>query len=74
MKKITPGQFRPKHYIFEINFPGELEAGLPAYSDTVVVTVASGSIGELEAEFIGDMITLLKEQYDGAQVKEVEER
>jgi hypothetical protein len=53
---------------YDIVHPGEREAGLRAYSDTVTVTVDSGDPGGVQDEFTEEMQKFLLQWFDGAAV------
>ena len=52
--------------IFDVNNPGEYEAGILGYSDTVTVRVESGDPGGEPGEFAECMTQALIEWFDGA--------
>lgn len=55
-------------YVFGVNHPGELSAGITGYSDTVIVTVDSGNPGGEDGEFEELIRSTLAEWFDGAKV------
>jgi len=58
---------------FDVDDAGEPGAGLPAYTDTVVVTLDSGQPGGEPGEFERYMRDCLAEWFDGARVEAVAE-
>jgi hypothetical protein len=54
--------------ILDIRHPGELGAGIRGYSDTVKITVESGSPGGEAWEFAEFMRQTVAEWFDGARV------
>ena len=58
----------PLTLTFDIQHPGELQAGLRAYSDTVTVTVDSGDDGAGPEVFAEYMRKSLSQWFDGAAV------
>jgi len=58
----------PLALTFDVEHPGELQAGLRAYSDTVTVTVDSGDPGGSPDEFTEEMQKFLLGWFDGAAV------
>jgi hypothetical protein len=59
---------QPMTLTYDIVHPGEHEAGLRAYSDTVTVTVDSGDPGGVQDEFTEEMQKFLLQWFDGAAV------
>lgn len=69
-KQIPPAQTpKPASLMFEIDFRGEPDAGLPPYSDLVTMYCRSGDWGGSPREFEEYMRCCLKQWYDGALVK-----
>ena len=64
----------PTTWIFDIDHPGELDAGIISFSDQVFLTVASGDPGGENGEFTEFMRKALEEWYDGAGVSEPKTR
>jgi hypothetical protein len=58
----------PLTLTFDVEHPGELQAGIRAYSDCVTVTVDSGDPGGDPSEFQTFILELLSEWFDGAAV------
>jgi hypothetical protein len=58
----------PLTLTFDVEHPGELQAGIRAYSDTVTVTVDSGDPGGSPDEFTEEMQRFLLAWFDGAAV------
>jgi hypothetical protein len=59
---------QPLTLTFDVEHPGELQAGIRAYSDTVTVTVDSGNPGSSPDEFQEHILQSLSEWFDGAAV------
>ena len=55
---------------YEIENPGEYEAGIPGFTDTVTIKVSSGDPGGEAGEFADFMRQALSEWYDGAIVSQ----
>ena len=56
-------------FTFNVDFSGELDAGLMSYTDKVTVMVESGEVPGGPLEFIDDMLDCLRLVYDGATVR-----
>ena len=56
-----------KNFKFYIDHPGERDAGIWGYTETVDISVESGEVYE-EQDFVEIMKGALKEFYDGAGV------
>lgn len=62
----------PKTFRYDIEYPGELAAGLRGFTDTVTITVESGNPGGYASgpdSFQAFMRGVLVDWYDGAYVK-----
>ncbi|MCK5602611.1 hypothetical protein KAR91_12095 [Candidatus Pacearchaeota archaeon] len=53
---------------FDVEHPGEPNAGISSYTDTVIVDVESGDPGGDHDEFMEYMQSALSEWFDGAGV------
>lgn len=59
-------------FTYHIDYPGEPAAGLAAFTDEIIVTVASGDpCGPTDGDdsFQEHMLSALREWYDGAKVR-----
>jgi len=68
-KPVKPQPVAGTKIAFEIRHPGELNAGIQSYTDTIVVTVASGDAGGNPGEFEEHIKGCLKDWFDGAKVE-----
>lgn len=57
-----------KAFVLDIYHPGKTDAGVPSYTDTVIITVESGDPGAEPGEFAEAMQSYLKEWFEGARV------
>lgn len=57
-----------KTYTFNITVPGEYEAGINGFTDTIKILVESGEPGGDSGEFEEHIQSCLKEWYDGGDV------
>lgn len=61
-------------YVYQVNHPGEPEAGKTGFTDTVTMLLESGEPGGDPSDF-GEHIKLsLSEWYDGAKVTKIESK
>jgi nitrous oxide reductase accessory protein NosL len=58
-------------YVYDIDFSGEMGAGLRAFTDTVTVEVGSGDPGGDEDEFAEHVQNALADWFDGASVERI---
>lgn len=54
--------------VFDVYNPGDEEAGIFSYSDSVTIEIESGEPGGESGEFAEHMRQALAEWYDGARV------
>jgi len=57
-----------KKYAFDVYYPGERDAGIIGYTDTIAIDVDSGDPGGETGEFEAFMASCLSEWFDGARV------
>ena len=63
---------KPKVIVYDVDFSGEMSAGLRPYTDRIRVEVESGEPGgdaEGEDSFQAHMLRAIREWYDGAGVE-----
>lgn len=60
--------------VFDVVNPGDLNAGLISYTDTVTVEIESGDPGGNDGDFAEYMRDILAEWFDGAKVTERKSR
>lgn len=65
---------KPMSITYDVFFPGDKNAGLHAFGDTVTVTIASGDPGGEPDEFAEWMLQSLREWFDiaGVQIRKDE--
>lgn len=59
-------------YIYKIDHPGERDAGISAFSDTVIVLLESGNPGGEPGDFSEHIKLALKTWYDGAKIAKID--
>jgi len=71
LKKLInfKGNYQLKKIIYDIDCPGDEDAGLRSYTDRITLEIDSGDPGGEEGEFEKFMKDSLKEWYDGANVE-----
>lgn len=65
---MTDKNITPVSFVFDVNVPDDLSAGLHGFSDTLTLTVESGDLGGTEQEFVEYFRSAIAEWFDTNRV------